>query len=174
MKALIGAVATALLVVACDDGTPTGQERETAATNQLINQASTAVGMPGISNFEEKRMMKMLYELRDNADLVTYSYMVDMHGRLHPVCPTTSVGYGIPFSAQFTAPARDEYVHNGGMETIYQPEPNGLYMPESTAATWVICLGPDNELEAVYVEPLIFVSKWPRHDVDSAPAEVAE
>ena len=57
-----------------------------------MDQASTSVGMPAVRNFTEKRLLKMLYELRDNAKLVTYSYYVDLNGGRHKICPTTSVG----------------------------------------------------------------------------------
>ncbi len=140
-----------------------GAKREARATAQLMDQASTAVGMPSIQSFHEKRMLKMLYELRDKADVVTYTYYVDLQGRRHKVCPTTSIGYGIPFSAQFTAPSRDTWIGSGGaVTTIMQPEPNGLYMPDSTSATWVMCMHPKTKQPTpVYVEPAVIVSTFP-------------
>lgn len=161
MKKLLFASAAALLLSGCEGTADTGAKKETRATEQLLNQAATVVGMPGIINFTEKRQLKMLYELRDQANLVTYSYFVDMNGNLHKVCPSTSVGYGMPFSAQFTAPYRQEWMYQGALETA-QPEPNGLYMPDSTSATWVICLGGDGKsLKPVYVEPQVIVSLEP-------------
>lgn len=166
MRKLVLAVASVVSTVsfaAC--GFPqegAGAKRETAATEQLLDAASTAVGVPAIQNFTEKRQLKMLYELRDQANLVTYSYYVDLSGKRHKICPTTSVGFGMPFSAQFTAPQRPSghwsgnHYYNG---QTFQPEPNGLYMPDNTTATWVICLGSDGKtLKPVYVEPQIIVS----------------
>lgn len=149
------------ILAGCVPEENTGAKRESKATQQLMYSASTAVGMPGIRNFAEKRQLKMLYELRDNADLATYSYFVDMAGNLHKICPSTSVGYGMPFSAQFTAPSVDSAFANGGTLTTMQPEPNGLYMPDSTSATWVICLGEKGKLSPVYVEPQVIVSLTP-------------
>ena len=147
-----------------------GAERETAATNQLLDQAAVAVGVPAVMNFTEKRQLRMLYELRDQANLVTYSYYVDINGRKHKVCPETSVGFGMPFSAQFTAPSVDYVSTLGGSGastvTRHQPEPNGLYMPDSTSATWVICLNESGDLAPVYVEPAIIVSLTPMKSVD--------
>lgn len=152
----------ALALAACDPQRSTGEMRETEATKQLQDAASTAVGIPAIRNFTEKRQLKMLYELRDNADLPTYSYYVDLSGGLHKICPKTSVGYGMPFSAQFTAPEVPVHIGaNGASGQRFQPEPNGLYMPDATSATWVICLGSDGELKPVYVEPQIIVSLTP-------------
>lgn len=167
---VIGLLFVAPLVMGASEcsgkGESEGQKREATATQQLMDQASTAVGMPAIVNFHEKRMLKMLYELRDRADIVTYTYYVDLQGRRHKVCPTTSIGYGIPFSAQFTAPSRDvDWYENTG--TIMQPEPNGLYMPDSTSATWVMCLDPKkNEPVPVYVEPAVMVSPFQMDTVD--------
>lgn len=144
------------------EGESTGSQRETEATQMLQDRMSTVVGVPAINNFTEKRQLKMLYELRDQANLVTYSYYTDMEGHLHKVCPTTSVGYGMPFSAQYTAPKRPDYNSYQDNAELMQPEPNGLYMPDSTSATWVICLGKDGKkLKPVYVEPTLIVSLEP-------------
>lgn len=167
IPAMIIVAAALPLLAACDEGS-VGAQRETAATEQLLDQASTAVGVPAIQSFTEKRQLKMLYELRDRANLVTYSYYVDLNGRRHKICPTTSVGFGMPFSAQFTAPQRPGRVwrnHYRSEGQVFQPEPNGLYMPDSTSATWVICLGSDGKtLKPVYVEPQIIVSLEPMDD----------
>lgn len=150
-------------LTACDEVAPNGAQKETQATNQIMNQAATVVGVPAIQRFTEKRQLKMLYELRDRSDLVTYSYRVDMTGRLHRICPTTSVGFGMPFSAQYTAPELPVRIGpSGASGQRFQPEPNGLYMPDATSATWVICLGSDGKsLNPVYVEPQIIVSLEP-------------
>lgn len=165
MKRFAIFILAALLATACDplpSGESTGAKREAKATQQLLDQATTAVGMPAIQNFTEKRNLKMLYELRDNADLVTYTYYVDWNGNRHKVCPTTSIGYGIPFSAQFTAPQRPDYMSYQDNAVVHQPEPNGLYMPDATAATWVMCMNPEtNEPSPVYVEPGVMVSTFP-------------
>jgi len=156
----ICACLTTMVLSSCDPQ-PTGADRETRATDQLLNQAAVVVGMPAIINFAEKRQLKMLYELRDQSNLATYSYYTDLNGNLHKICPTTSVGYGMPFSAQYTAAQRPRSDYHDDGAAIMQPEPNGIYMPDSTSATWVICLGKNSELKPVYVEPQIIVSLEP-------------
>ncbi|MEQ8308067.1 MAG: hypothetical protein RIA09_16035 [Hoeflea sp.] len=164
--ALFSLLAVSVLALsACDPQQSIGEQRETEATKLLQDAASTAVGIPAIKNFTEKRQLKMLYELRDQADLVTYSYYVDLYGNLHEICPSTSVGYGMPFSAQFTAPEVPVHIGaNGASGQRHQPEPSGIYMPDSTSATWVICLGEDGELQPTYVEPQIIVRLTPFTD----------
>lgn len=168
-KITLAALAAAVLALsACTAESNSGAKKETAATKNLLDAKATIVGIPAIKNYTEAKQLKMLYELRDTADLVTYTYIVTIDGTLKPVCPTTSIGFGMPFSAQFTAPTidlnkgADGYGSAGATFTHHQPEPNGLYMPDSTTATWVICLSKDGErLNPVYVEPTIMVSLEP-------------
>lgn len=123
-------------------------------TEKLVQESNRQVGMPGIANFTEKRLLRQLYELRDQ-EISTYTYVVDWQGRLFHVCD--SIGFGMPFSAQFTTPERS--IGNGG--TLPQPEPNGLFPPTSSSATWIICADPDGNFRPVYVEPSIMVSTFP-------------
>jgi len=127
---------------------------QTRLTEELSLESNRQVGMPGITNFTEKRRLRQLYELRDQ-EIATYTYIVDWQGRLFHVCD--SIGFGIPFSAQYTTP--EKYVVNGA--TIPQPEPNGLFPPTSSSATWVICADEGGEFRPVYVEPSIIVSPFP-------------
>lgn len=173
-KTALAAMVGALALGGCIPDDNSGANKEARATKQILDQAAVTVGVPAIKNFTEKRQLKMLYELRDNANLVTYSYFVDMTGNLHKVCPATSVGYGMPFSAQFTSPRNLQSNRplrpDGDSSTLHiweapQPEPNGIYMPDSTSATWVICLSSDGKsLKPVYVEPQIIVSLEPMSD----------
>ena len=45
--------------------------------------------------------------------------------------------------------------------TIPQPEPNGLFMPDSVSATWVYLISPSGDISPTYVEPTITVSLFP-------------
>jgi hypothetical protein len=157
-----------------------GSARETQQSLQLAEEAAVTVGVPAIKNYAEKRQLKMIYELRDNANLVTYTYTMDMQGRRHKVCPKSSVGFGMPYSTQYTAPkalrmAKSIYPPSSGYNQSAdwksyeadQPEPNGLYMPQQANATWVICLHPDGKtLSPTYVEPRILVYLFEMPAVD--------
>ncbi len=154
-----------------------GSLRETKQSLQLAEQASIVVGMPAIKNFTEKRQLRIIYELRDTENLTTYTYRVDLNGKLHKVCPTTSVGFGIPYATQFTAPKASRVVYPvypdgtqmgpGHAEEKDQPEPNGLYMPSSADATWILCLNPKTkELAPTYVEPKVIVYLFEMPSID--------
>lgn len=129
---------------------------------RAMQEANAAVGMPNITQFFEKRMVKMLYELRDNPDFATITYIATLDGKLVKICD--SIGYGINASVQYSNPQK--MVDRGGVDhgPTYAPqaEPNGLFMPEGLAATYVMCLNPETEqIEAVYLEPEIIVSPFP-------------
>lgn len=172
------AAASLLSLAACAAEDNSGQAREQRAQQTLTNQAAVTVGVPAITNFTEKRILKMIYELRDNPNLVTYSYYLDRDGNRHKLCPTTSVGYGFPYATQFTAPHAPRIAYplwpDGSQSTAGghtydadQPEPNGLYMPSTAEGTWVVCLAPDGKnLSPIYVEPRVIVSQFPLKAVD--------
>lgn len=133
--------------------------KEAAATQQLTQQASAQVGVPGITNFTEKKLVRKIYELRDQ-NIATFSYIPDMQGRLWHLCD--SIGYGVPYSVQFTNPTYplDSTYHDSAM--LNQPEPNALFMPSTAEGTWVICVDEKQKgnFQPVYVEPRVIVSPF--------------
>lgn len=113
--------------------------------------------------------MKLVYEMRDNDNLQTYTYnYVEMTGKYTYLCD--SMGYPIPYSTQYSAPTsmQEYYVDRTGSETadswgiaqLPQSEPNGLFPPASADGTWVMCLGPDNKPHASYEEPKLSTFQW--------------
>lgn len=172
-SALICAVSTMILAACTPDNS--GAAREQSQSLQGSEQATVTVGMPAITNYAEKRQLKMIYELRDTANLITYTYIIDMNGKRHKVCPTTSVGFGIPYSTQYTAPKAlrmGKPMYPNGDTYIWkefeadQPEPNALHMPSSSSGTWVVCLGPNKQLAPTYVESEVSVYTFEMTSVD--------
>jgi len=173
MKTIITLCAMMVLLTACED-TNNADYKEREATKKATAEAAMQVGMPAVVNFQEKRMLKLLYELRDNPNYRTFTYVRDMQGQLHKLCD--SMGYGIPYAMQFSNPQRPvDYVH--GAVTIPQAEPNGLFTPATAEATWVMCLDPrDQKIKPVYEEYRITASPYPlipeaQHTGDPVPAD---
>lgn len=177
---LVALPIAALALAGCQPDN-SGAARETRQTMVMSEQAAVTVGMPAIKNFTEKRQLKAIYELRDSANLVTYSYTLDMQGKRHKVCPSTSVGFGIPYATQFSAPkalryAKPQYPASSGYtgdsapwvsHDAEQAEPNGLYMPQQADGTWILCLHPNGkEVVPVYVEPRVIVYTFEMSAVD--------
>jgi hypothetical protein len=122
-----------------DDNSADG--KQAAVTEQLMEEANRQVGMPNITNFGQKKTMKLIQEECDKADLICYLYLKsDYTGKL--VYIGKCVGYGVPYSAQFTNPMKVLYSQSQGRITLPQADPNGLYMPVSSAATWIMLINP--------------------------------
>lgn len=136
-------------------------KKQSEKTEQLMQEVDRQVGMPNIMNFQQKKLMKMVYELCDKEDLITYAYIKsDYQGKLFFI--GKCIGFGIPFSAQYTNPERVYALHHG--ITLPQPDPNGLFMPTSSSATWLMMIDPKtNKPRPVYIEPEIVVSPFPLH-----------
>lgn len=155
-------------LTACDLPAESSTAVEKRAQEQLSKQAAVVVGMPAILNFTEKRQLKAILELRDQANLTTYTYTIDMNGKRHRVCPSTSSGFGIPYATQFTNPQMVESrttVHESVV--LPQADPNALFSPASADGTWVLCLHPvTHELAPTYVEPRVVVYLFEMPSVD--------
>lgn len=127
-------------------------------TEQMVLQSVNQVGMPAIVNFQEKRMAKQIYEMRDT-NISTHAYIMnEMQGCLVYLGP--SVGFGLPYATQYSNPMK-----LAGMvaesTAIPQPEPNGLFMPDSADASWILLKDPNGtEVKPVYVEPKLIVSPF--------------
>ena len=145
--------------------------------SQITTQGVQAVGMPAIANFREMRELKTIYEMRDQNNLSTWTYLFAQNtGKYILLCE--SVGYPIPYSAQFTAPTTMQTYNLAGQtgagqayygsEDLPQADPNGLYTPDSAAGTWVLCLGPDKQTHPVYAEPDVITLTYALPDVPPA------
>lgn len=162
-KTIIALGLVGLVTVACmPKQEKSTDQKQRQQTERMVKEANNRVGMPGITNFTEKRFAKMIYELRDS-EITTYTYFVDMNGQKHFLCE--SIGYGLPYSVQYVNPER--VLHGAGANgrsaaTIAQPEPNGLFMPDSLSATWVLC-SVNGEVKPVYSEPSLLVSPFKLH-----------
>jgi hypothetical protein len=158
------------LVLSCcafnDDGCSSNEspsdKSQREAQEAMSQQGNAQVGMPGIANFTEKKVMRRLYEMRDK-NVATFTYMVDMQGRLHHVCD--SMGYGLPYGVQFSNPEKTNSMGYQG-PNMPQSEPNGLFMPPSAEGTWVICASTKGEFTPMYIEPRVIVSPFRLNAVD--------
>lgn len=145
-----------LIFVGCNVQ-PSTDQIQNKQTEQLVSEANRQIGMPGITNFTERKFVKYLLELRDQTGFSTYTYIVDLSGGLHFVCE--SAGYGIPYSAQFSNSERIVKFYSGNYGTLPQPEPNGLFVPDGLSATWVLCMN-EGKVSPIYCEPQILVSPF--------------
>jgi len=158
----------------CEEPPPTTDQKIAAQQAQSLEEASKQVGMPAVVKFQEMRMAKDIYELRDKA-IATHTYIVnEMQGCLVYIGP--SVGYGLPYATQYSSPTKWERMSlNGGgwsWQQMPQAEPNGLFMPAAAEGTWVLLKDPNgDETKPVYIEPRVMVSPF-RLEARECPARV--
>lgn len=125
---------------------------------QQLQQGASQVGIPAIRNWREKRLLKSIYELRDQ-ELRTYTYLVNQAtGKAVFFCD--SMGFAINDATGYTNPER---IHEAGVNYGYaimpQAEPNGLYTPDNSNAYWVMCLSAeDQKAVPVFVGSPVIVS----------------
>lgn len=132
-------------------------------TETAMREANAQIGMPAIKNFQERKLAKMIFELRDREDLICYAYIVNvMRGEL--VFIGKCVGFGLPYSVQYTNPEKIATgSRQGGYTSLPQADPNGLFMPEGLSATWLMMIDGKGEPHPVYIEPQIIVSPFKLH-----------
>lgn len=164
LLAFIFIFTTGFLFKGCEPDTNSPDEQVSEQTGQMMAEANRQVGMPNINNWQEKKLVRDLYELRDQEDLLTYTYIINWEGQ--KIYLGRSIGYGIPASVQYSNPER--MVHDSGVNGrsaafTKQPEPNGLFMPDGLSATWVFLVDENGNPRATYVEPPILVSPVQLH-----------
>ena len=148
----------------CEEGRSTAETKQTKQTNKILDEMNRQMGLPNIVNFQQKKLMKMVYELSDQENLICYAYLkADYSGKL--IFIGKCIGFGVPFSAQYTNPMKYFDDPNGswdaGSVVTPQADPNGLYMPTSSSATWLLMIDPKTkESRPVYIEPEIVVSPF--------------
>ena len=162
LKVALGFALCAPMLLANEGGCEVKSSSDRVQSDQqerILMQATNAVGMPAIVNFQERRMLKQVLEIRDTT-ISTVTYIVDLGGRLHKVCD--SVGYGLPYSTQYTNPQKLESATSQYGVILPQADPNGLFSPPSAEGTWIQCLNPTTKkLNVVYMEPRVIVSPFP-------------
>lgn len=123
---------------------------------ELMSKAEKEVGMPNITEFTEKKMAKMIWEMRDDADLVTYSYITNLDGKF--IYLGQSIGYGLPYSTQYTNPEKLSGSYSDST-AVPQADPNGLYSGDGLSSTWVMLTDEaTGDIKPVYIEQELFVS----------------
>lgn len=158
MSRLLALATAAALLCACIDSTDRKDREQTA---KAMEEMRSQVGLPNIVNFTEAKFARQVSELRDQS-IKTWTYYVDLNGGRHLLCE--SIGYALPYSVQLTNPER--YSYEGG--ALPQAEPNGLFMPDSAEASWVMCSDGKGGVAPVYSEPRLLVSPFPLGHVEAA------
>lgn len=148
----------------CDE-TPTSDEVQNSEQEKLAKQAYDQAGLPNVKNFTQKKQAKMIIEKCDQAGLIRYAYTkCEMTGKFRFI--SKCIGYGLPYATQYTNPMK---VYNsysqGGFDIRPQADPNGLFMPGSASATWLLFVDSETgDIEPAYFEDNMNVLPKPLRD----------
>ncbi|MBP2654981.1 MAG: hypothetical protein H6Q73_2550 [Firmicutes bacterium] len=137
------------------------QQQEHYQQEQTRREPLAQSGAPVIKNFREKKLLKDIYELRDQEGVTTYTYIVaENTGKL--IFLGETIGYGISAATQYNNPKQTiEGRTQGEFVAIPQADLNGLYSPASAQGTWIMFKDPNgNNVKPVYVESRIIVSPF--------------
>lgn len=133
-------------------------QAQSQAQSQILAEANVQTGMPNIKNFAERKMMKEVLEKCDDPKLVTYLYTTAMDGKL--IYQGKGIGFGIPYSVQYTNPMYTASSYSGGYEILPQADPSGLFKPDGLSATWYMMIDEKTgESYVEYFEPEIVVKQ---------------
>jgi hypothetical protein len=168
MKRIVGVIAVAgiaTVLAGCGPEQPSADQIQNQRQEALNKQATMSVGMPTITNFAEKRLLKQIYEMRDQS-ITTYTYFIDRDAHLHKLCD--SIGFPIPYSTEYTSPQYIASSYQSGYAILPQADPNALFSPSSALGTWILCHNPNPNPPAgqptsgpVYSEPDVIASPFP-------------
>ena len=148
----------------CDETSATSEQILAAKQEQMMKEANAQTGMPAIKNFQERKLMKLILELRDQENLICYCYLAnEMNGTVGQFVGKC-IGYGLPYATEYTNPqqiAERNTYQSGSYAILPQADPNGLYMPASAEGTWVMLIDPaTNEPRPSYFEPRVIISPF--------------
>lgn len=148
----------------CDE-TKTSDEIQSSEQEKLAKQAYDQAGLPNVDNFTQKKQAKMIIEKCDQAGLIRYAYTkCEMTGKFRFI--SKCIGYGLPYATQYTNPMKvyDSY-SQGGFDIRPQADPNGLFMPGSASATWLLFVDSETgDIEPAYFEDNMNVLPKPLRD----------
>jgi hypothetical protein len=159
---VIFAMISMFFISGCIEEKPSSDSIQRQQQERILAEGTAQTGMPSIKNFRERKLLKDIFELRDQSGLATYTYLwSEMQGKKVFFCD--SIGYGIPYATQYTSPQKDIYYGTSSAQHLAMPQadPNGLFSPASAEGTWVMCKNPQgNDVKPVYIEPKIIVSPF--------------
>lgn len=139
-KSIIGLIIVLMLSVFMISGcevTASVDEQNKQQQEKMLQQANNELGMPNITNYYEKKVLKQVMEACDDSKLITYAYSKNEYtGKFTYL--GQAMGYGVPYGTEYTNPEKMVYQSF----TIPQADPNGLFKATDVNATWVMLIDP--------------------------------
>lgn len=161
-KIILLLVLSSVLMSASCEGPQSADEITEQKQEKLNKELNAQTGMPSVANATMKKQLKMIIEECDKPKLICYAYTFsEITGKY--VFFGKCVGYGVPYATQYTNPSRiAHHVGGGDYAILPQADPDGLFKPVESSATWLMMINPrdPDDIRPVYVEPTIIVSPF--------------
>lgn len=141
-------LALALIMAGCSQQSIVDEGRQSESNySAIVNNQP----IPDFGGYSFERAVVIETYLARNRAINTYSYTLTETGILVEIC--ASKGYPIPYATQLTSPDR----RVTGLEAVVSnPEPNGLYSPDSAEASYIMCINADGSVAPTYWEARVF------------------
>lgn len=168
MRKFFMGVLACVFLVGCDEqaNPASAASQEQSVVNAGMVQLLRNQPPPVFDYSPERADLIKLYTARQRR-LPTFSYVQSPYtGKLLWKCP--SVGFPLPYSTQLTNPVQTQWKYQGGggiaSAVVAQAEPNGLYPPPTSDATWVLCVNKAGQIVPKYEEKHVTASFVPMHE----------
>ena len=145
-------------------------ETEQKSQNLQMSQFLRNQPVPSFDWSLERHMLIEIYKARQRA-VTTFSVVQSEYtGKVLWSCP--SIGFPLPYATQLTNPQQvvgHTYVPSGGSVAavaVAQQEPNGLFTPAQSDATWIPCIDEKGRITPVYEEKHVTVFMRPVTEKD--------
>ena len=107
----------------------------------------------------ERHMLIKIYDARQKATSTFSVVQSELTGKVMWSCP--SIGFPLPYATQLTNPQQVVFAHHptehDASGVVSQQEPNGLFSPAHSDATWVPCVNAKGQITPVYEERKVTV-----------------
>jgi hypothetical protein len=146
----------------CDENSSDAIQRQ--QQEKILQEGTRELGMPAIKNFQEKKTLKWIFELRDDAKILNYAYCFsEVTGKFSYI--GRCIGFPIPYCTQYTNPQKPAWPGYHDSYTLPQADPNGLFSPASADGTWILLVDPKTgDPHPMYMEPKVTVVPFPLPD----------
>jgi hypothetical protein len=167
LKRIIGIAICAPLLLANEggcDSTPSAASKEQAVQNTQMEQFLRNQPVPSFDWSLERHMLIQLYAARQRATNTFSVVQSEFTGKVLWSCP--SIGFPLPYATQLTNPQQVRYFNEHLNAVVAQQEPNGLFTPQQSEATWVPCVDEKGKITPVYEEKHVTVFLRPVEERD--------
>lgn len=154
----------------CDEK-PSAAQVEQRGQDAQMGQFLRNQPVPSFDWSLERHMLIALYAARQRATSTFSVVQSEYTGKILWSC--ASIGFPLPYAAQLTNPRQivttsqaagiGNHFADG---VVAQQEPNGLFTPAQSEATWVPCVDDQGQITPVYEEKRVTVFLRPMREQD--------